>query len=461
MKKSIRLTAVAALAAAGVMVSAGAANFTGAADRLHEVGLFQGTGVTASGAPVYELDRTPTRAEAAVMLVRLLGKEADAKALTYTAPFTDLEGWEAPYVQYLYDNKLTTGATATTFEPKAQCSAQMYTTFLLRSLGYSDAEGGDFKYSDALGYAENVVGLIDDTFCDTKNFKRDNVAAMSLEALGVSLKESNTHLIDKLIADGAIDKTKAKPLTDFISIADEYNTAAVASSAITRMEQETTSNIKMNASGVDITAVSTMNTKAHINTTELSKSQIEFSGTTTTTIPGSDPVVTPSSGFYTNGAYYMTTAEGVKVKMDMDLDAFMQQIGDISATDASYLPLCFIDSAEKNGTSVTVTYDSSVMDSLMQDAMGGVMNNLTGGMELGLDVSGLKISATVKDGKITGTTIKGDMTMELDGEKVTMSMDVKSVVKATGDSVKLNIPTDLSGYVPFNEYIKDLLGENK
>ena len=145
MKKSIRLTAAAALAAAGVMVSAGAANFTGAADRLHEVGLFQGTGVTASGAPVYELDRTPTRAEAAVMLVRLLGKEADAKALTYTAPFTDLEGWEAPYVQYLYDNKLTTGATATTFEPKAQCSAQMYTTFLLRSLGYSDAEGGDFK----------------------------------------------------------------------------------------------------------------------------------------------------------------------------------------------------------------------------------------------------------------------------------------------------------------------------
>ena len=101
------------------------------------------------------------------------------------------------------------------------------------------------------------------------------------------------------------------------------------------------------------------------------------------------------------------------------------------------------------------------MDSLMQDAMGGVMNNLTGGMELGLDVSGLKISATVKDGKITGTTIKGDMTMELDGEKVTMSMDIKSVVKATGDSVKLNIPTDLSGYVPFNEYIKDLLGENK
>mgnify|MGYP000364109709 FL=1 len=113
MKRCFKLGAMAVACAAGVMVSAGAANFTSSADRLHEVGLFQGTGTTASGAPQYDLDRAPTRAEAAVMLVRLLGKEADAKALTYTAPFTDLEGWEAPYVQYLYDNKLTTGATAT------------------------------------------------------------------------------------------------------------------------------------------------------------------------------------------------------------------------------------------------------------------------------------------------------------------------------------------------------------
>ena len=113
MKRCFKLGAMAVACAAGVMVSAGAANFTSSADRLHEVGLFQGTGTTASGAPQYDLDRDPTRAEAAVMLVRLLGKEADAKALTYTAPFTDLEGWEAPYVQYLYDNKLTTGATAT------------------------------------------------------------------------------------------------------------------------------------------------------------------------------------------------------------------------------------------------------------------------------------------------------------------------------------------------------------
>lgn len=51
MKRSFKLSAMAVACAAGVMVSAGAANFTSSADRLHEVGLFQGTGMTASGAP--------------------------------------------------------------------------------------------------------------------------------------------------------------------------------------------------------------------------------------------------------------------------------------------------------------------------------------------------------------------------------------------------------------------------
>ena len=103
MNKWLRAVCVGAAAAAMLTASAFAANYTNCADSLHEMGLFQGT---QNG---YDLDRTPTRAEAAVMLVRLLGKEAEAKALTYTAPFTDLKGWEKPYVQYLYSNGLANG----------------------------------------------------------------------------------------------------------------------------------------------------------------------------------------------------------------------------------------------------------------------------------------------------------------------------------------------------------------
>ena len=50
-----------------------------AADALYALGLFQGTGTDAEGQPVFELDRAPTRYEALVMLVRLLGKEGEAR----------------------------------------------------------------------------------------------------------------------------------------------------------------------------------------------------------------------------------------------------------------------------------------------------------------------------------------------------------------------------------------------
>ena len=107
------------------------------------------------------------------MLVRLLGAEEEAQALEYTAPYTDLEGWEAPYVQYLYDNGLTNGTSATTFEPEGQCSAQMYTTVLLRALGYSDAADGDFTYADAVDFGTSI-GLVDIANCDASNFLRDH-----------------------------------------------------------------------------------------------------------------------------------------------------------------------------------------------------------------------------------------------------------------------------------------------
>ena len=125
--KKMRIALASMLVAAGITATAGAANFTNCADRLKDVGLFQGTNQG------YQLDKAPTRAEASAMLVRLLGKEEEAKGLTYTAPFTDLVGWEKPYVQYLYDNGLANGTSATAYNPTGKCSAQMYTTFLLRT----------------------------------------------------------------------------------------------------------------------------------------------------------------------------------------------------------------------------------------------------------------------------------------------------------------------------------------
>ena len=390
------------------MVSAGAANFTSSADRLHEVGLFQGTGTTASGAPQYDLDRAPTRAEAAVMLVRLLGKEADAKALTYTAPFTDLEGWEAPYVQYLYDNKLTTGATATTFEPKAKCSAQMYTTFLLRSLGYSD----------------------------------------------------DITLLDKLIADGAIDQSKAAPLSSFIDLAESYNKAV--STPITRAEQDVTARMTMKASDIEITADSVMNTKAYVDPDKLKDAQMEITGTTTTRVTGSEPVVSNIKACYTGGVYYMDMGDGVKVKMTLDLDELTAQLHSFGVSDADVLPLCYIKNIKQSGSDLTVTYDGSALNSTINE----ILTSYAGGLPEGsantkVEFKDTAITMTVRNGQLAEVAVKGTVKITVEGETVSASMDVKSVVKATGSAVKISIPSDLSSYIDMVEYLEQIHPEGE
>ena len=223
MNKWLRAVCVGAAAAAMLTASAFAANYTNCADSLHEMGLFQGT---QNG---YDLDRTPTRAEAAVMLVRLLGKDAEAKALTYTAPFTDLKGWEKPYVQYLYSNGLANGTSQTTFNPTGKCTAQMYAVFLLRALGYSDT--ADFSYANAIETAREQ-GIYDTGIINTQNFLRDDAAAASYTVLSVSPKNSEGTLLDQLVSENAITEADAKRYQSLFSSYAQYREATAGMDAL-------------------------------------------------------------------------------------------------------------------------------------------------------------------------------------------------------------------------------------
>ena len=223
MNKWLRAVCVGAAAAAMLTASAFAANYTNCADSLHEMGLFQGT---QNG---YDLDRTPTRAEAAVMLVRLLGKEAEAKTLTYTAPFTDLKGWEKPYVQYLYSNGLANGTSQTTFHPTGKCTAQMYAVFLLRALGYSDT--ADFSYANAIETAREQ-GIYDTGIINVQNFLRDDAAAASYTVLSVSPKNSEGTLLDQLVSENAITEADAKRYQSLFSSYAQYREATAGMDAL-------------------------------------------------------------------------------------------------------------------------------------------------------------------------------------------------------------------------------------
>ena len=438
--KKMKIALASMLVAAGITATAGAANYTGCADRLKEVGLFQGT------TQGYQLDKAPTRAEASAMLVRLLGKEAEAQKLTYTAPFTDLVGWEKPYVQYLYDNGLANGTSATTYNPTGTCSAQMYTTFLLRALGYSDSKG-DFTYNGALDFGKKV-DLVNDFNCNTKNFLRDDVVAMSLTALDTEVNDGTYRLLlEKLMDDGAVDEKKADSLYTFFMQEAAFDTAAAATAADTKTETAVNMDMDLASAGKTMYKVSMpMTVKTDMNLDNLDKSKMEMTGKMTMTMDpsvaedGQTKIEQDIKYYYTDGVYYMDMGEAGKLKMDMSFEDIGNSM-DVSSLNSN-VPVCLIDSITEGNGGLTVTYNLQGMfgSDLFKEMTSGI------GDSVSIDVSGLKVSATTKNGKITDSKISGKMDIKVMGETMTATINASSTVKATGNSVKVNLPSDLSSY---------------
>ena len=206
-KKILFLFAALCLAAV-LCVSAAAADLKEAEEKaqgLKELGLFRGVSDTD-----FDLGREPTRVEALVMLIRTLGKEGEAQNGTWSHPFTDVPAWANAYVGYAWTNGLTKGVSATEFGV-GNASAAMYVTFMLRALGYSDAEG-DFSWDDPFGIAERA-GILPDSV-DTVHFLRADVAVISYSALSAKMKNSQDKLSDRLIAAGVFTAAAYKSVTD-------------------------------------------------------------------------------------------------------------------------------------------------------------------------------------------------------------------------------------------------------
>jgi len=174
---------------------------TEAALRLKALGLFQGVGTNPDGSTNFDLTRAPSRTEALVMLIRLLGKDAEANGESRKHPFTDVPGWANEEVGYAFEKGLTKGSSATTFGI-GTASAQMYLTFVLRALGYSDATGGQFTWDKPEELARSVGILPESVHLD--NFMRADVVLISEAALSAKLKDSDITLLEKLTSEGAV-----------------------------------------------------------------------------------------------------------------------------------------------------------------------------------------------------------------------------------------------------------------
>ena len=177
-----------------------------AADALYALGLFQGTGTDAEGQPVFELDRAPTRYEALVMLVRLLGKEGEARTGSWENAFSDVAEWARPYVGYAYANGLTAGTGETTFSGDRQITASQYLTFVLRALGYDSAT--DFRWDAAWEFSDEIGLTSEGARFAEAPFLRAHVAAVSFSALRTPLKGDDETLAEKLIAEGVFTQAQ-------------------------------------------------------------------------------------------------------------------------------------------------------------------------------------------------------------------------------------------------------------
>ena len=104
---------------------------------LKELGLFIGSDKG------FELERHLTRAEAGILLVRVLGMENEALAQTNAHPFKDVPSWADKQVGWLYQNKITAGVNATAYGSAQPVTYWQFATFLSRACSGQD----DFRES--------------------------------------------------------------------------------------------------------------------------------------------------------------------------------------------------------------------------------------------------------------------------------------------------------------------------
>jgi len=182
------------------------------ADALFRLGLFVGTGTDADGNPVFELNRPPTRLEALALVIRLMGLQNEAIAFTGDNRFTDVPGWGNHYVAFGYSIGITVGVNEerTLFAPNRQVTTHEFTTFLLRVLGYSEADG-DFIFEEAMQKA-SIIGFFSPfgiARISTDNFLRDHAVHAMANALLTQPKGSNEYLLYRLANQGVYSREDA------------------------------------------------------------------------------------------------------------------------------------------------------------------------------------------------------------------------------------------------------------
>ena len=167
------------------------------AQMLYDLGLFKGTDKG------FALEKSMTRAEASVMLTRLLGAEKTALAGNWKHPFTDVPQWADKYVGWLYQNGLTKGVSATLYGSQRNVTCDQYCIFLTRAhLDADSYQGTAFVDNDEVRQT------------DEEGFIRGDAVSLSARLLSTNYAkngdESDCSVAKKLIDNGVFTAKQFK-----------------------------------------------------------------------------------------------------------------------------------------------------------------------------------------------------------------------------------------------------------
>ena len=167
------------------------------AQMLYDLGLFKDTDKG------FALEKSMTRAEASVMLTRLLGAEKTALAGNWKHPFTDVPQWADKYVGWLYQNGLTKGVSATLYGSQRNVTCGQYCIFLTRAhLDADSYQGTAFVDNDEVRQT------------DEEGFIRGDAVSLSARLLSTNYAkngdESERSVAEKLIDDGVFTAEQFK-----------------------------------------------------------------------------------------------------------------------------------------------------------------------------------------------------------------------------------------------------------
>ena len=201
-------TAVLSLEGYYTLTESSATDYNALADGLKALGLFKGSD-TGYGFG-YDLEAKPTRIQALIMFLRLIGEEQAALSTTAACPFTDVPAWCQPYVAYAYEQGLTKGVddAAMLFGTADYVTAGQYVTFILRALGYQDSgDTPDFTWDTALqrGMDLGILTAGEYKMLMEEPFLRAQVAYLSYFALDHTYKDRAETLQTQLTTSGVLD----------------------------------------------------------------------------------------------------------------------------------------------------------------------------------------------------------------------------------------------------------------